>query len=411
MKLLHYLCLAMWGAWAASCQSSVDLAQVRLYTPRKADIPSDKEWLKGCSLSIVTPQGESITRKDVDVKLRGHSTATKAKKPYTIKLDEKSALMGLPQHKRWVLLANVMDHSHMRNALALAIARHTCMAFTPGGDYVELYINNDAQGLYYLCEQIRVGEHRLNIHKKKGWLLELDTHVDGPGDDDPYFYSSHRCFPIHVKAPNHASADDLDSIEAYINTVESLLYVVKPQGDVAPQVYDYIDINSFVDAYIIYELTQNAEPNGPRSCYMHKDVDGKLTMGPMWDFDLAFNDVGVDSCGDLRPARFNRTDVRRLTSDSLYISQALWYDRLLQDSVFKSKLKDRWATLSPLMHEQAVMIDQWQARIEQHALVDREMWKDADPARFDNTSSFQESVNNLKRTYLYRLQVLDALWK
>ena len=159
----------------------------------------------------------------------------------------------------------------------------------------------------------------------------------------------------------------------------------------------------------MHEIAQNAEPNGPRSCYMYCDEGGRLTAGPVWDFDLAFITVGVDAGGDLRPARLNRKDVRLLTTDSLYNCNALWYDCLLSDLEFVAIVKRRWQELKLQIPDVIARFDSWRTMIEPSAIADEHMWAALDPARFDTFITFRSSSENLRRTFLERVSRMDTL--
>ncbi|MDY5239812.1 CotH kinase family protein [Bacteroides helcogenes] len=198
------------------------------------------------------------------------------------------------------------------------------------------------------------------------------------------------------------------SIEKYMNEIEHILYS-DTTSDLTLLYRDYIDMDTFADWWLVHELAQNAEPNGPRSCYMYKDKEGLLKAGPVWDFDLAFISVGLDKGGDIRPSRLNRTDVVLLTGDSIYNRRALWYDCLLQDKQFLTRVKERWHKLEPRFRALTNDIDRWQALIEKSAIADEQLWKGQDPARFDTFTSFHSSVSNLKQVYLYRIESLNKL--
>ena len=302
---LFILCSGIVRGFAA------DLPVLYITTPDGSAITSKEEWREGCRLRIVLPDGTTAYDSDkAALKGRGHSTFTKPKKPFAIKLDEKSGLLGMEKGKRWVLLANFMDHSLLRNKLAFSIARQTSLAWTPDSRFVDVVVNGKPQGCYLLCEQIRVNENRVNIDEEEGYLLEADAYLD----EKNHFYTPRRHLPVNMKEPG--TAQQLPYIQRYFQEIEDLLY---GRGNDLTKLYEkYIDLESFVDWWLVHELTQNAEPNGPRSCYMYKDKDSLLKAGPVWDFDLAFISVGVDAGGDLRPSRLNRKDVRLLTTDSLY---------------------------------------------------------------------------------------------
>ena len=350
------------------------------------------------------PDGtDDFCSNDVDVKGRGHSTFTKTKKPYAIRLDGRHPLLGMAPGKRWALLANFMDHSLMRNMLALELARRTSLAWTPDCRQVDVVVNGQPQGCYLLCEQIRVARGRVEIDEKRGFLFELDSYDDG----SPRFHTAHRRLPVNIKSPDPPTSDMMDKARRMFDEIEQKLYSPHPDLN---GIYDrYIDSTSFADWWLVHEIAQNAEPNGPRSCYMYCGEDGRLTAGPVWDFDLAFISVGVDAGGDLRPSRLNRKDVRLLTTDSIYNRNALWFDRLLSDPQFVSLVRRRWQVLKAQIPDVIGCFDRWRAEMEPSALADERMWASLDPARFDTFVSFRSSCDNLRKTFLVRVSRMDAL--
>lgn len=390
----------------SSVYATHQLPTLYLDTPDGTGITSTDEWQQHIRLRIVMPDGNTNYQSDSNsAKIRGHSTATKAKKPYALRLEKRASLLGMNAHKRWVLLANVMDHSHVRNALALSAARQTALKWTPDFRWVDVVLNGQPQGCYLLCEQIRVDRHRVDVDEDEGWLLEVDAYFD-----EPYrFRTAHRNLPVNIKAPDKPTATQMDYIKHYLDSIESRLYDVRQDAGLLPLYRDYIDAKSFADWWIIHEVTQNAEPNGPRSCYLYKDKGGKLYAGPVWDFDLAFIDVDLDAGGDLRPTRLNRPDVTRLTGDSLYNRRALWYDRLLQDKTFRRLVQRRWQELSPRFRALAQDIDRWHDLLRPSAEDDERLWPAADPARFDPYPTFEASLQHVKRAWLYRIDRLDEM--
>lgn len=367
-------------------------------------ILSRDEWKDSTSFRLVMPDGSvAYQAGNVSVKARGHSTFNKPKKPYTFRLQEDKGLLGMRPDKRWILLANFMDHSNIRNSLALAISKQTSLDWTPDGRFVDVVLNGKLQGCYYLIESVEVEPQRLDLNRTKGLLVEGDDY-----DDGTTFYTSFRKLPLHVRFPENVSSVQQTAIERRFNEIERMIYKgTSAELDVLFR--KYIDVNSFIDWWLVHELAQNAEPNGPRSCYFHDNGDGRLRMGPVWDFDLAFITVGLDNGGDIRPSRFNRTDVRLLTGDSLYNSRALWYDRLLKNETFAKHLKARWGLLKPRFESLAGNIDEWERQLAPSAADNDRLWKGADPALFDTYEMFQASIANVKQVYLHRIEALDKL--
>ena len=156
--------------FVVSCDDSDDetlvylgLPQVYITTPSSVPITSKVDWVEGGNMRIVNSYGKEVLNETSDFRGRGNTTwYNMPKKPYAIKLDKRKKVLGMPDHKRWVMLANWMDRTLMRNAVAFEISR-CCMEYTPRGQFVELFVNNEHKGNYYLCEQIKIDRNRLNI--------------------------------------------------------------------------------------------------------------------------------------------------------------------------------------------------------------------------------------------------------
>ena len=401
-KKVYGVTLALWVCVISLLAGN--LPTIYITTVDSTAITSREIWKENTFLKIVMPDGSvSYHSGEAAIRARGHSTFHKPKKPFALKLKNAAPLLGMEADKRWVLLANFMDHSLLRNSLALAIARQTSLEWTPDCRLVDVVLNGKLQGCYLLCESIRVSKHRVNLDKKDGFLVEMDSYPS----DEYRFETTRRHLPVNVKYPENPTEEQIQDVEACLRRVEDLLY--GERTDLSILYRDYMDMDSFVDWWLVHELTQNAEPNGPRSCYMYKGKDGLLKAGPIWDFDLAFITVGLDAGGDIRPSRLKRTDVVLLTGDSIYNKNALWYGRLLQDSVFTNRIKERWKELEPKFLSLFEDFDDWQALIEPSALTDEQLWKGQDPARFDTFTDWKSSVANLREVYRYRINSLHKI--
>ena len=382
-----------------------NLPVIYITTADSSAITSRDYWKENTAMQIVMPDGStSYQSKTVSIKARGHSTFNKPKKPYVFKLEDKIPLLGMADGKEWILLANFMDHSLLRNSLAFAISKQTSLEWTPDSRLVDVVVNGKLQGCYLLCESIHVKKRWISNNDKNSFLIEIDSYPN----DKNRLETSHRHLPVNVIYPKAPTDERIKDIGSYLNRVEDILYGRK-SSDRNALYRDLIDMDTFIDWWIVHELTQNAEPNGPRSCYMHKGENGTLKAGLVWDFDLAFITVGLDNGGDIRPSRLNRPDVVTLTGDSLYNRNALWYGRLLEDPVFESCLKERWTDLEPKFLSLLDELDNWQKLIKPSALADEQLWKGQDPARFDTFTDWKSSVRNLREVYRYRIKSLHRL--
>lgn len=248
---------------------------------------SSKEAYVPCAIHIDSDVAGWDFSGRASIRGRGNSTwHWYDKKPYRIKLDEKAGILGLAEDKDWVLLADYRDPTHMMNTFVLVMGKGLGLPFTNHSRYVEVTLNNEYIGLYLLTEQVEQGSNRVNIDETDGLLLSLDAD-DGPdlnpGAEDNFWSGTYR-MPMVVKSPDIISVGQLATIKSEFSKLESAI----KQGNYA-EVDQILDIRSFIDFMLIQELVYNVEVAAPRSMNIHKDKDGKWTMGPLWDFDGGFD--------------------------------------------------------------------------------------------------------------------------
>lgn len=323
---------------------------------------------------------------------RGNTTWEWPKKPYLIKLKEKTSVLGLPKHKRWVLLANFMDRTLMRNLVSMHVASMTSLAWTPRCVPVELVLNGEHQGSYLLIEQVRIDKNRVNISEEEGWLLELDFHYDNT------FQWKERNIPFAVKNPDPDELTDAQKsyIKNYIKEVSDVIYG-SGFADASEGYAKYLDVDSFIDYWIVFEVMCNHELGNPGSVYFHKDKDGLLTAGPCWDFDW-----GVLSFYTSNGA------------NGLVNGKAIWYARLFQDPVFKERVKARYMELLPQLETIPDYMDQCEQLLKKSAELNFAMWNPAEDRSMNNGQiingdenlSFHDAITRLKTNYRKHLQVI-----
>ena len=375
--------------------SNTGLPVVVVNTPDATTIPpKTSDWLKNTEIRIYDTNGDIDYKGTKDnIRGRGNSTWTYPKKPYAIKLDSKSEILDMPKHKRWVLLANWMDRTMMRNSVAFKIAELSGMEWTPRGKFVELVLNGVHMGNYYLCEQIKIDENRVNIYEMEdtdtegdaitgGYLMELDVYFDEVNK----FKSSIRELPYMIKEPDEDALNDaqFNYIQNYINTLEAALY--DDTRFINGEYKDYLDIESFIKWWFVHELAHNGEPGHPKSSYMHKDKLNKLKSGPVWDFDW----------GTFRP------------STNFSIKNAIYYGRLFEDPQFVQEVKKLWQTLKPQFELVIDYIESEGQRLGKSADINVSMWPISGVVNGDETLSYTEAVARMKSAYSQRVQWLDA---
>lgn len=257
------------------------------------------------------------------IKGRGNTTWELPKKPYKIKFDEKTSLLGEPADKEWVLLANYTDKTALRNETAFDMGRISNLDYTNRTHFVEVILNGVYNGTYQLGEQLKISKDRVNVGDD-GYLLEIDAKAAA---DDITFKVAHIEQPINIKEPELKFEEDAyNYVVQYLERADASLFS-ENFTDPINGYRKYLDVESFVDWYLINEITKNNDARFYSSCYMNLSHDGKLKMGPLWDYDIAFGNVN-----------YNGND----SPEGFWILRVPWYNRLFQDTAFVQKVKERF---------------------------------------------------------------------
>ena len=277
------------------------LPVVYLTTQDSVPIVNKDEYIAG-TLWIdddSSPLGSSANQLTIEVKGRGNWTWNNSyKKPYKVKFASKLSPLGLDKSRHFVLLAHNEDYSgYLRNATGFELSRQLGMPYTPREVPVELVLNGEYEGLYFLCEKIRVEDGRVDIMEQAdletipdnvtgGWLLELTTDgnvvIDQYQNNDP----SNTRFAFVTQSPEVLSQVQRDYIHDLLARADSSVYVT----DKSDRGWESIlDIHSLARFYVIQEVMENVEAFSG-SMFLYKDLgwDEKLMFGPVWDFDNSF---------------------------------------------------------------------------------------------------------------------------
>lgn len=288
----------------------------------------------------------------IGIEIRGRPSSTVEKLNYSFETRTETgdnlnvSLLDMPEENDWVLHGPYSDKSLMRNALAYHIGSFTGR-WSPRTRFCELIINDDYRGIYVLIEKVKQDKNRVNIATLNpdetegdditgGYILKIDRPEKGswisPYDSINISYADPKYEDMPVQQRNY--------IKNYVTDFENALFGDNFK-DTEYGYQNYIDVLSFVDYYLVNELTRNVDAYR-LSTYFYKDKNSnnpKIIMGPIWDFDISFGNVNYAAC--------ERTE--GWISDSIDNSALdripFWWDRLMQDPYFETQLKNRWAEL------------------------------------------------------------------
>ena len=385
-----------------------NLPTIYITTQNNQSINSKTTYVPGRVVVVSSDNSESIDL-SMQIRGRGNSTWNMPKKPYRLKLDSKFQFLNLPANERdWTLIANYADKTLIRNALAFRIGEIVGLPFNPSARFVDLVVNNQFMGNYMVSDHIEVGRQRVNVRKQSandteepaitgGYLLE----IDGFAATEAVWFTTSMGLKITVKSPDDSDINQqqLTYIRNYINQFESRLF----SSNFTDPVVGYrslVDSATLINWYIASELTGNSDCFW--STYIYKHVaDDKLYFGPLWDYDIAFNNDR--RLGDA---------VEKRMSDAAH-NPRTWIQRFLQDEWFVSAVWKRWqelnannlhAKLISFITETAELIDESQKK-------NFERWNNLGTRVYQETflfNTYQGGIDYLKTYIGNRINFLNT---
>lgn len=383
------------------------------------------------------------------IKGRGNATWRYNKRPYALKLTAKRKVLGMPEHKRWVLLANWKDRTLLRNDAAFWLSDKTGLPYTVKGQFVELEFNGVHRGNYYLCEQIKIDKNRVNIKdfsEKKditgGFLMEIDNNFDEKYRFLSEFYGETKngnFTPYGLKymfkepdedLPDTAKYHMISFVQEMENRIKAIPNNVDNYRNNTDENYGYrayLDMDSAIWFMFVQELTGNGDffntdggvsttYYGPHSTYLYKDrkksdgTESKIFMGPVWDFDY-------------HTFIYER---KRTTWGREYVEESRWnkwvganqqnyyYYYLCKDPVFRSRMLSLWEGYKALVNSTdfATYINSMAEYIKESEVLNTEMWgwsnTNLDQGQNgDNNMDFLPAVAELIKAYSAKLGWMD----
>lgn len=317
----------------------------------------------------------------IGIEFRGASSQGFPKKSYGVETrdanneDLNVSLLGFPEEEDWILYGPYSDKSLVRNMLIYDLSREMDR-YASRTAFVELTINNTYQGVYVFMEKLKRDDERININKLKddensgedltgGYILKIDKVAGtnlGDGYNDQNSFSS-----THIP-PNASSGQKINFLYEYPDaediTTEQKAYISSYVSDFENALAsdnfkdenlgyaNFVDVSSFIDFFLLNELSNNVD--GYRlSTFMHKDKNEKLTMGPIWDFNLAFGNADYCSGGETNVWAYKFNE--RCSGDFWVVP--FWWERLLEDPAFVTQLKERWNSLRADILSEATILD------------------------------------------------------
>jgi hypothetical protein len=356
------------GAWNEFVEAMpsrlVAFPVLRIATKDAAPIVSKEDYVDATFTLVVPVVSEEPVALNGKIRGRGQSTWGQPKNPYKVqfKNDANYAalpdFLGMPKNRNWALLADYFDRTLMRNKLALSLGSSSVFSdglkWTPSGQHIEVYLNDDYVGVYLLTEDIRIAPERLDIRVMStdptkgevdgGFIVEADVRLDCYKDD---VLNLQLVTPkgalICIDTPDEEdiTAEQLAYIKNYLLAVEQDLY--------SADRLEKIDLISFVDFYLLSELFRNIDSDFYSSVFLFKDTDSAadpadrlLNAGPLWDFDRSAGNTNNENGWLVEGCWTNtRTDTRRPSP------LPNWFAELSRYPAFVDMVIERWKAKRP----------------------------------------------------------------
>ncbi|MBO4327084.1 MAG: CotH kinase family protein [Clostridia bacterium] len=351
--------------------------------------------------------GKILTDESAQIKGRGNYTWWQPKRPYAIKCDSKTDWFGLGASRDWVLLANITDQTLMRNMIALTLAGQFNFAFTPECRPAHVFIDGRYNGVYLITEKVEIGKERLNIDRLNGdMILELDNNYGG-GEPDNFRSELGNTFvpkdptkedlrnePDKKVSFNRALANAKEKIDKFESSISSY----SGFADFS----QYMDMDSLVEWYIFNEIMKNDDTLFNSSIYLYNDYDGKLHMGPVWDYDLAMGGIDRNDGKNVDPTGF------MFLED--YWGRPNWMVYVLKSTTFNNMVRARWKELyySGTFEYIIAFLETQREYMRSAYDLNESVWENS--GVFVPSDSYDESVDLLKNFIVKRVEWLNSQW-
>lgn len=371
---------------------------------------------------------------NIAIEIRGSWSQTFPQQQYGFEtldaanIEADTMVLGMPAQSDWILYAPYNDKTCMRNVLAYDIANKTGH-YASRTRFCELIINNDYLGIYVLEEKVKRDSNRVDVSKllptdtagndiTGGYIVKIDkttgaggsagwsSKYDGvPGTKIQFLYE----YPSSVKIVAKQKA----YIQAYVDSFERALF--SPWFLNTDSGYkNYIDVQSFVDYFILNETCKNVDAYRI-STFLYKKKNtkgGKLFVGPAWDYNIAF--WNADYCEGYLTTGW-QYQYNNICGSQGGDNVPFWWTKMLQDPIYTDILKCRWAqlrqstlhtdTLLNLIDTMAMLLDESKDRhFTRWPVLGTVLWANPQPVAND----YAGEISNMKTWIQQRLIWLDA---
>lgn len=358
---------------------------------------------------------------DAEAKGRGNTSWWFPKKGFTIKLSEKVNVLGLGRSRNWTLISSYQDKTLMRNEIAAHLSEIMGLP-TMNTRSVDLWLNGEYFGTYLLIEKIEFEKERLDYPdhdevddpSEAGVLLEWDGHVGevsseqinswiqitdhtyyDPIADINFIRLENSYIVIHKPSADHILDEQIERAESIVMQVNNAL--IARNYEVIQQ---YLDLESFAAWYLVEDIMKNMDAQLHSSCYMYISGDGKLHMGPVWDFDMSLGN-----------ANYNGVD----NPNGAYISTKRWFKHLFAFPEFCELVQTMLLSHEEELDGVPEYMDAYVAMLDRSQTYNFKRWDimngavGANPPNVIQANTYSKQIQLMKDFYKKRLKVVRDL--
>lgn len=354
-----------------------DIPRIVIETVNHLEI-RDRETEIPAKLQIWGENAPESEVMNLTIRGRGYSSwLYMPKKSYKIKFVDKYSPLGMPENKEWALISNYADKSLLKNTISYGLSESLKMDYTPQNTFAELYLNKEYMGLYLLVETVKISKTRINVPSGT-YLVEFDNH--NRSKDQTITTASGTPFTIH--APQNASTEELKVLKDHLDSIEDLFSRETVTDSIISHLFD---IESYIKYYWVQEFSKNKDGAFLSSVYFTWIPNGKIKMGPLWDFDGAY---GVNPYLNAKP------------SSGWLIRNYYWNTKLFKNELFRKQIKDFWNDHKKQFYSVIDSIDSNSAYISKAVKNNFKRWpilgQTSDVLHQHPYSSYKEVLDTLK---------------
>lgn len=336
---------------------------------------ANKQYVENGNIMMVDEKGQVVLKDTLEIfKVRGNLTANKEKKPFTFTLSKGASLCGMSASQNWHLLANATDGSHIRNQVMLDWAGEMMESYQPEGEHIDLYINGEYQGLYFLTETIEMGTERVDIDASNGKLLEMELNYRAVLEDNCVVTDREHYWVVHEELP--MLENELTEIENYLNDIESALYSKEGISEVSGRkLEELLDFDSWTDTWLLKEISSDHDLGTTSQFAVVEDWENRsiLFAGPEWDFDGTLGNGMVP--WSVNPRNLVAAIPNTKGIDS--VTQNRWLAQMYQHEGFQELLVEKFENeVQPKIKQLLEYeIDNYAENVRRSVMLDTLRWK------------------------------------